>query len=404
MKILRVSSLGYEGGGADNGIVLLQPVLAQMGHEVKIMTSDERPELPHFSDYEFKSPRHTPLLLKAFYQGFYPASYRALKKVLKDFQPDIVQLHTMSMVSPSVLFLLRKYPTVMTVHGAEDFTSDLLLWAFPRAYFKRDGFSKSDLNFTGLLHYWYHRIVSRAVYRQGMKNVDVVVAFSRFMQRELLKDGIESLCISNATRLFEAAPLDPISYTLLYVGRLEKSKGIEYLIEAMPKILAHCPLTTLTIAGAGEYGETLKQLVALHDLQTHVMFLGHKNRDELYELYKKSALVVVPSVWPEPFGKVGIEAMSVGRPVIASDVGGISEWLDHGETGFLVPAADSAQIANRAVQLLSDSALRRQMATRAAARAQVFSIEQHAQRMIALYQSIIDSYARETNAASNSSQ
>ena len=68
-------------------------------------------------------------------------------------------------------------------------------------------------------------------------------------------------------------------------------------------------------------------------------------------------MVVVPSTWPEPFGMVGIEAMAYGKPVIAFDVGGISEWLKDGETGFLVKLRDEVALAETLNLLLGDHSL-----------------------------------------------
>jgi glycosyltransferase involved in cell wall biosynthesis len=69
-------------------------------------------------------------------------------------------------------------------------------------------------------------------------------------------------------------------------------------------------------------------------------------------------VVVVPSVWPEPFGLVGIEAMSYGLPTIGSATGGIPEWLDDGETGLLVPPGDPAALARALVRILESTETR----------------------------------------------
>jgi glycosyltransferase involved in cell wall biosynthesis len=292
-------------------------------------------------------------------------------------------------VSPSVLFLLRKYPTVVTVHGTEDFTPSLLLWAFPREFFKRFGFRYEDLNLRGYLHYYYHRYVSSFVYSLGFRNVDRFVVFSKYMQELLRTDGINAVHIPNATVLFPAVPFMENSNVLAFVGRLERIKGAQDVIAALPAIIEKCPTATLEIAGAGNYESTLRQLAEELHVSKHVTFLGHRTRDELYELYKRSAMLVMPSIWPEPFGKVGIEAMSVGRPVIATDVGGISEWLIDGETGYLVQAEHPEEIAKRAIAILTDRSLRQKLSDGARERSKEFDIKKHAERIIALYEEVI---------------
>jgi len=394
MKILRITSLGYVGGGVENGIELLQPVLTRMGHEVRILSSDHKPSVPHFSHYEFKTLAGHTLLLKFLYRAFYPHAFFAVRRALRDFEPDVVQIHSLFEVSPSVLFLLKRYPTVLTVHGAEDYTKRLLLWAFPLHFFKhpRD-LTRKNLNLLGWLHYLYHLFVSLPVYRLGFRNVDRFVVFSTYMQRMLSEEGIESVCIPNATKLYEPAPIDASKHSLLYVGRLEKIKGVADAILALTQVLPQYPDAHLTIAGRGEYEQELKQLTADEGLDKHVTFAGYRTRAELYELYEQATVVVVPSVWPEPFGKVGIEALSVGRPVVGSDVGGISEWLTDGETGYLVPPESPHAIADKVRRLFGDAALLERISARAVERAREFSIETHAERITILYREAIEAHA-----------
>jgi glycosyltransferase involved in cell wall biosynthesis len=91
------------------------------------------------------------------------------------------------------------------------------------------------------------------------------------------------------------------------------------------------------------------------------------DRPSPQELYPTARLVVVPSLWPEPFGLVGPEAMAHGIPVVASRVGGIPEWLDDGEVGFLVEPGDVQGLADRINRLLFDRPLARRLGQRARA-------------------------------------
>lgn len=393
MKILRVTSLGYEGGGAENGIVIMQPVLQSLGHEVRIFASDLGDKATRFSDYEFKAFDNAPTILKPLYRAFYPGSYRELKKVLKEYKPDIVQVHTMNQLSPSVLFALRGYPAVVTVHGAEDFTPRLLLWALPPSFFwKQESYKITSLNAVGLLHYLYHRTISTAFYRVGFANIERFIVFSRFMQKELQREYLPSTYIANATDLFESVPFDPSKRSLLFVGRLEKVKGVQDAICAMPKILETFPDTMLRIAGDGSYEKDLRALVIEKNLQDSVLFLGKLDRRELEAEYARCTIVLMPSIWPEAFGKVGIEAMSMGRPVIACDVGGVSEWLLDSKVGFLVPSQNPLLLAQKVIVLFTDTTLLATMGQSAALHARQFGIEIHAKKIVSLYGEVIASF------------
>jgi glycosyltransferase involved in cell wall biosynthesis len=383
MKILRITDLGFETGGIESGIVLVQPILERKGHEVRTMASDVRPDLPHFNRYGFKSLRG---LEKVCY-AFNPHAYAALSKVLKEFEPDVVHLHTMSEASPSILFLLGRYPTVLTVHGPEPFIKNTLLWCFPESDFRHGRREAGDLTFAGMLRYLYHRLVYDPVFALGFRNVDAVLTLSRYMHRLIEDEGIRNDYVTNGAALFDEKPLAKgrIRNALLYVGRLEAYKGVDDLLDALPEVLARLPDTMLTIAGDGGYRAHLEASVKDKGLKDAVAFTGHVDRARLERLYQEAAILVMPSAYPEAFGKVGIEAMSVGRPVIATDVGGIAEWLIDGETGLLVPPKDPRALGAAIVALLSDHGRLRHMGERGRKKAEEFSLEAHAERMEKVY-------------------
>src|SRR5579864_5749222 len=133
MKVLRIISTGYVAGGAENGVVKMNNYLLAKGHSVKTLASDLGADKEHFDDYVFKSINSAnPLTLLLFL--FNPSSFLRTRKLLQEYKPDIVHLHTMHQITPSVLFLLKKYPTVMTLHGPETFLSRLLFWCMKPAY------------------------------------------------------------------------------------------------------------------------------------------------------------------------------------------------------------------------------------------------------------------------------
>ncbi len=388
MKILRIGSSGYEQGGIENGMVLMQPIFEKRGHIIKILTSDDRPDLPHFNDYTYKKPSIG--IGKIFY-SFNPYAYKKLKKVLKEFNPDIVHVHTLGHGSISLLFPLRNYPTVFTIHGPEIFSKSLVAWCLPDSDFKNKGHQINDLNFVGKLRYFYFYYVNSPLYWFGLRNVDVFVTLIHYMQNLIAQEGIQSKYVPNGTVLFEYKPLKKleITNTLLYAGRLEEFKGVDYLISALSTVIEKFPNTRLVIAGDGSSRKHLETLTKKLRLQDNVVFLGHVNRTELERLYQKASIVVVPSIWPEAFGKIGIEAMSVGRPVVATDVGGISDWLIDGQNGFLVPPADSDILAKSVIKIFSDPEMFLKMAEVARKKAEEFDLNRHVERMEKIYLDLI---------------
>jgi glycosyltransferase involved in cell wall biosynthesis len=118
-----------------------------------------------------------------------------------------------------------------------------------------------------------------------------------------------------------------------------------------------------------------------------VQFTGWLDPKEIKSLYQQAAVVVVPSLWPEPFGMVGIEALNHGKPVVAFNVGGVSEWLKHGENGFLVPPKDISRLAAAIETILTNPGLAHRMGQRARALAvEQFDIDRHVGQLLEVYQ------------------
>lgn len=148
---------------------------------------------------------------------------------------------------------------------------------------------------------------------------------------------------------------------VIYVGRLDKEKGIEYLIKAARKIPAE-----IYILGGGDFKETLEKMVKELKL-TNVHFVGYLNKDsikELREFYQRADVAVVPSTVKEALGLVILEAMACGTPVVASNIGGIPNIVKDGKTGFLVRPRASDDIAEKVNKILENEKLRADMSER----------------------------------------
>jgi glycosyltransferase involved in cell wall biosynthesis len=393
IRILRIVSSGYEQGGVENGISISNELLKKQGYDIRVLSSNSRPDMKHFSDFEFsKLPDN--VMKKMLFGIFNPSSYIKTRKILRDFKPDIVMLHTMQEPTASILFLLRHYPVIVCVHGPEVYTKPLIPWLLPITDFKNGEIKKEKLNFIGKIHYIYFKNVCGLVYKMGLRNVDEYIAFSHYTQEMLSESGItNSKYIPNGVKLFKKSPRNSIDELIIsYAGRLEKFKGVEYLISAMPDILNFRPDASLTIAGEGSYKNELMELVKSLALQNKVSFVGHLNQADMYKFYKNSSIFVLPSTWPETFGKAGVEAMSVGRPVIATNVGGVSDWLINNLNGALVEPGDSQQISDAVVKILKNDQIYKNYCNAARTSAKNFSVEKLVYNYGKLFNEIVESH------------
>jgi glycosyltransferase involved in cell wall biosynthesis len=148
---------------------------------------------------------------------------------------------------------------------------------------------------------------------------------------------------------------------IIYSGQVIRGKGVDVLLESLARV--RVPFECL-IFGDGNHRAYCEELSRRLGLSDRVQFKGYVPPDELQKYYEDASLAVVSSVWPEPFGAVGLEAMRHGLPVVAFAAGGIDEWLFDGENGFLVPWMDRATFSERIEQLLNNKPLARQLGER----------------------------------------
>jgi rhamnosyl/mannosyltransferase len=174
---------------------------------------------------------------------------------------------------------------------------------------------------------------------------------------------------------------------LLFVGRLRYYKGLQYLLAAMSEIPCK-----LLVVGSGPMEREWRQLAGSLGLSDRVAFLGQVRDEDLPLYYHASDIFLLPaSERSEAFGTVQVEAMACGKPVVCTELGTGTSFVNlHGETGLVVPPRDSTALASAICTLLQDEQLRREMGHRARARAySEFSLPTMVDRITSLYERIL---------------
>jgi glycosyltransferase involved in cell wall biosynthesis len=222
---------------------------------------------------------------------------------------------------------------------------------------------------------------------------DVHIAVSRGLARYLADtEGFAETDFEIVHYGIRAGP-EPAPYAgaprLLCIGRLIQIKGHLVLLRAFARALERVPQLELRIAGRGPLDPALRALVAELGLEGRVQMLGHVV--PIQPAIEDVSMVVVPSLG-EGFGMVALEAMERARPVIASTIGGLVDIVEDGETGILVPPAESEPLAQAIVELAEDPERARRLgdAGRRQALAR-FSHERSLERTELLYRSLLDS-------------
>ena len=392
MRILIASPIRKIVGGAETYLQALIPALLKRQHQVAMVydypaasggASVDPPEA------ELRCWRAADLLED-------PDSWRELEA----WNPDVVYSHGLESI-PAETKLYESYSAVLYTHAYRGTCiSGRKCHAFPRAHPCSRAFGPACLALFyprrcgGLNPLVAWKLYSR---QQDLKSTlagyRAILVASRHMQRELERNGVKPdklhlapLPVAGTDDILSSAPPARIPRgRLLFAGRLYGVKGVRFLIEAIPKAARKLarPLS-LVVAGDGPEREKLQDLA--RRLQVDVEFPGWIDAAERLNLMRSADLLVVPSLWPEPFGLVGVEAGCVGLPSVAYATGGIPDWLHAGESGELAsadpPTVDG--LADAMVRALADAEHYQKLCLGAWRIALQFTMERHLAQLEAI--------------------
>lgn len=358
MKILQINKFYYRRRGAETYLFDLIDLLQQKNH-------DKNHEIAVFSMQHPKnqtSPYSKFFLSNIEYSNLQDVSWRDklrsihrviwsreaqhnLEQLLVEFKPDIAHIHNIyHQISPSILATLKKHniPIVQTLHDYKLLTANYTMLVRGQInesvkggrYYNelrhktvKDSYAASAL---GMVEMYVHKFMK--VYEN---HVDCFISPSEFLmglidQWEIAVKRIE--LIRNFVNTSTIQPNLTHDGYLLYAGGLYPEKGIDLLLDS----LAHFEYDfTLHIAGSGPELHPLQQQAQRLGLQDHVTWLGHLAPDELQTEISNAMVVVAPSRWYENCPYSVLEAFAHGKPVVATNIGGLPELVQPGVTGWL---------------------------------------------------------------------
>lgn len=179
---------------------------------------------------------------------------------------------------------------------------------------------------------------------------------------------------------------------LLFFGRLEERKGVQVLARALPQVLDAWPELAVVFAGNPERyeGVPMDEWIRARnaDKADRLHFLPRQDQPALHALIDGALIVVLPSLW-EGLGNVALEAIDMGKPVIATSGSGFSDVIEHRDSGWLVPPGEVGALGDALHLLIGDGALRRQLADGAARRARSFELMRVASELVDFYEAVL---------------
>ena len=350
MRILIATKFRSQLGGVERYLQRLIPGLLAHRHEIALVYG-----APLESSTETIDPPGQPLQAWCLAQD-------GLTKTLKSvemWKPELVYFHEVETQYGDAFeeALLAAYPVVQYLHNYDrTCLSGNKCFSFPsrQGCARRFGPACLVMYFPrrcgGLHPGTMFRMYSEHRQRHArLASYKAILVASNWMHSELQRNGVESgklhlvrYPMTDVAPQPQAPEPRAPGGRLLFLGRLTPLKGVDYLIRALP--LASRALNrrlTLTVAGEGPALEDLRRLAA--ELNAPVEFFGWADTSSKIRLIRAADLQVVPSIWPEPFGLVGIESGCYGVPSAGFAVGGITDWLMDGENGYLA-SGDSPSV------------------------------------------------------------
>lgn len=399
MKFLLANKFFYLKGGSEQVFFQERNYLLKAGHNVvDFSMADERnfdsiTSANFVANINFKESTGT--LSKISQAVSFVHSSSAVERVdslVRTEMPEVAHLHNIyHQLTPSIIPVLKKYgvKVALTLHDTKLVCPGYLslrqgeicnecqgrkFWKPLTTHCQNSRSQELLLTAEALFHQW----------RGSYDGVDIFLAPSQFLadltSQRIPKEKIRVL--RNGIDVKEYQPhYDDKGYGL-YFGRLSKEKGIRTLLEAQSRAPQALPLK---VVGTGPLKETLEKEFS------GVEFLGYKSGDELNDLVRNAAYVVVPSEWYENCSMVVLESMAFGKPIIGSRIGGIPEQIEDGKTGLLFEMGNARELAEKMTLLSENKELR--LTYGRAAREKLereFSLEDHCNKLVKIYEELLE--------------
>jgi glycosyltransferase involved in cell wall biosynthesis len=361
MKILLVNDYATPTGGAEILMLALRDGLRRRGHDARLFASSARPiQSGILADYECfgTTSRYRTLL-----QAANPWAFWRFREALAEFQPDVVHVMMfLTQLSPLILPLLWEVPSLYHVQWYRPVCPVGTKMLPNGTTCQVPAGTVCYRNRCLPLRDWVPLMIQMKLWRRWRNAFNMIVANSEAVRRRLIEEGLEPVeVVFNGVPIPSPRPPLSSSPAVAFAGRLVREKGVDVLLRAFARVVAEIPTARLLLAGDGPERERLTKLTAELGLSATVSMLGHLSREQLERACAVAWVQCVPSRWAEPFGMVAAEALMRGTAVVASGCGGLTEIVQDGRTGILVPPGDAEALAEALLRLLRNRELAEQM-------------------------------------------
>lgn len=326
------------------------------------------------------------------------SNYSLLWGILEKEKPDIIHLHN-EIASDIYSLLAEKSILIKTFHDCRVFCSlgTKIIKSHNRLCQDRRGI-KCYTN--GCLpKYSFSSYKQQFVFKKLIKNHESIarhLVLSSYMCEELIRHGFDKgkIIIPQTWKEIDKAKdkyhLSFDSRRILYVSRLFEVKGVSVFVDVLKRLDEKGVSFNALIIGDGPERERVKSQIYNYGLESRVSLLGQIPSYEVAEFMEKSAVLVLPYLQQEPFSLTGYEAIKRGLPVVAFAVGGVTDWLEDGVNGYLIPFKDEELMAQKVIDLIENKELNYKLRIDGKRQADaVFRKEIYIQKLIEVYEAVM---------------
>ncbi|MBT4836862.1 MAG: glycosyltransferase [Methylococcales bacterium] len=350
MKILLINKFHFLRGGAERVYLETKEILESNGHEVVCFSMKDNRNLPSnqekyfVENVDFSNTKNW--FKKSLRFLYYPKAGELLEQLIVKEKPDVAHIHNYNhQLTFSILKPLKKHkiPIVQTLHDYQLISPNYSLYshnkidecAYKRKYYKCVYKKSVRGKFLPSL------LAALEMYLQLIfkfhKKIDLFVSPSKFL-REKVRDwgfDVPIRVVPNFVDLEKLKPTHEPGDYVLFLGRLSQEKGVMTLVKAARKL----PEIKVKIVGSGPQEGKIAHYIKKKQVK-NVELLGRKEGDEVFELIKGCRFMVVPSEWYENYPMSVLESLALGKPVLASKLGGLQEMIMENRTGWFFEAGN----------------------------------------------------------------
>ncbi|MBU1164129.1 glycosyltransferase family 4 protein [Patescibacteria group bacterium] len=410
MKILYITDIfpPYSSGGADNVAFILAKKMMQLGYEIYVISTvqdkNEEKEIEYeglkihqiYTDYDLK--------VRNYVAVYNPETVKKVRQIVRKIKPDVVHFH-----------IVHLYLSYACFKVAKKYSKKVFLTAHDMMLVHHDKFREyvqaNDKSDSPKLNYkissWQlfrsakkrFNPLRRILIKHYLKYIDKIFCVSHELEKALnannikntvtIHNGIEAVTNHDQSQIEDFKNKYNLQgkKVIFYAGRLSGSKGGAVIVKSLSLVKQKVNNAVLLIAGEKSgYANIISNLAEQLEVSKNIEFTGWLQKNDMSIAYSSCDVVVVPSLYLDPFPTVNLEAMVNSKPVVGTIFGGTKEAVVDQETGYIVNPNNVEKFADKIVDILSNNELAAKMGEAGKKRVEeVFTLNNQAKKILEWY-------------------